>query len=170
MKYKMMAVVLALTVMSWAQTATQTAPSTPQQSTEPAEKAKCACCDKMAAGGAKVEHACCAHHGKHASNSKEMASCCAGKDTMSCCGGKDAKSCMKNDKNAAAGSCCKEGCSKESCGKDKTASACCGGNGGKGCEKGCCSSKKTEETAKTCCGDDLRSQDEAAYTFAHVGK
>jgi len=137
MKCKMMAVILALTVMTWAQTATQTAPSTPQQSTAPAEKAKCACCDKMAAAGTKDAQACCAHHGKHASD-KEMASCC---------GGKDAKSCMKNDKDAVAGSCCKDACSKESCGKDKTASACCGADRGKGCEKGCCSSKKAEKTA-----------------------
>jgi hypothetical protein len=161
MKYKMMAVVLALTVMSWAQTATQTTPPAPQQSTEPAEKAKCPCCDKMAAVGTKDTHACCAHHGKHASDEKGMGSCCAGKD---------AKSCMRSEKDAAAGSCCKDGCSKESCEKDKTASACCGGSCGKDGEKGCCSSKNPEKTVKTCCDDDLRGQDETLHTFAQVGK
>ncbi len=49
MRYKMFALMLALTVATWAQTSTQTTPATPQQSTVPAEKAKCACCDKMAA-------------------------------------------------------------------------------------------------------------------------
>ena len=43
MRHKILALILALTGMSWAQTA-QTAPSTPQQSTVPADKAKCSCC------------------------------------------------------------------------------------------------------------------------------
>ena len=37
MKYKMLALMLALTVVSWAQTATQTAPATTEQSAAPAE-------------------------------------------------------------------------------------------------------------------------------------
>lgn len=138
MKYKMIAVVLALTVMSWAQTATQTAPSAPQQSTAPTEKAKCPCCDKMATADAKDAHACCAHHDMKGGDGKEMASCCSGKEAASCCGGKDAKSCMRSD-------------------KDKTAAACCGGNCGKECGEACCSGKKTEKASKTCCGDELRS-------------
>jgi hypothetical protein len=56
---------LALTVVSWAQTATQTTRSTPPQSSAPAEKAKCACCDKMAAADTKDAHASCADHMKH---------------------------------------------------------------------------------------------------------
>jgi hypothetical protein len=143
MKHKMLALVLALTVASWAQTATQTAPSDPQQSTVPAEKTKCACCDKMASGNTKAEHSCCAHHEKQTADSKEAASCGSGKDAKSCCSGKDAKSCMKGDKNA--GSCC-----KDSCGKDKTASASCG----KQCGKDCCSPEK--KTATNCCRKDIR--------------
>ena len=133
MKYKMIAAILALTVMGWAQTAAQTSPSTPQQSTAPAEKGKCSCCDKMSAdkADAKDGHACCAHHDMKAGDDKEMASCC---------GGKDAKSCMKDDKTAA--SCC-----KESCGKDKTAADCCDRANGKDCGKGCCASKKAEKPA-----------------------
>jgi hypothetical protein len=90
MKYKMLALILALTVVSWAQTEIQNTPSTPQQSTAP-EKAKCACCDKMAASDSKDTPAACMQ--KH--DGKETASCCAGKDEKSGCGGKDAMSCMK---------------------------------------------------------------------------
>jgi hypothetical protein len=158
MKHKMLAILLALTVASWAQTSTPTAPSTPQQSTAPAEKAKCACCDKMTGGDMKDMHAsCCAHHdmGKdkdmQSKDSKEMASCCAGKEGMS---GKDAKACMRDGQDKQAASCCK-GSDKNSCGKDKTASACCGSK----CEKdgkGCCSGSK-DKTAKNCCAKELQS-------------
>lgn len=165
MKYKMMALTLALTVVTWAQTATPTAPSAPQQSTAPADKDQCPCCDKM--GDAKDAHAGHMHHDMSAKDSKEMASCCAGKDAKSsccgekdgmscmkgdkdkagasCCGGKDAKSCMKGDKDKTAASCC-----GDECGKDKTVASCCGGSCGKDGEKGCCS-KKAEKTAKNCC-------------------
>ena len=166
MRYKMLALILALTVLSWAQTATQTPASTPQQSTAPADKAKCGCCDKMTAADSKDAPACCAHHDMQAKDGKETAS---GKSAMSCCSGKDAKSCMRSGKEKTATSCCKDGCSKDSCGKDKTAAACCGTTCSKD-GKGCCSSKKTEKTAKNCCDDDLRSQDEAVHSFAAVGR
>lgn len=136
MKHKMLALILALTVVSWAQTATQTSPADPQPGTAPAEKTKCACCEKMASTDSKDAGMSCSRHAKHG---KEMASCCTGKNAKSCCGDKDGKSCMKDDKTAA--SCC-----KNNCGKDKTASACCGG---KSCKDGCCS-KKTE-SAMSCC-------------------
>jgi hypothetical protein len=128
MKHKLLALVLALTAVSWAQTATQTAASDQPQSTE---KVKCACCDKMASADSK-DAKMCARHGKHAKGKD----CCARKEAASCCG-KDGKSCMKDDKAAA--SCCKD------CGKDKTASSCCGND----CKEGCCS-KKTE-AAMNCC-------------------
>jgi len=99
MKSKMLALILTLTVISWAQTATPTTPSTPQQGTA-SEKAKGACCDKMS--DAKSGHAACMRN----HDGKDMASCCAEKDGKSCCGGKDGKSCMKDDKTAA--SCCKD--------------------------------------------------------------
>lgn len=139
MKSKMLALILALTVVSWAQTATQTAPSDSTQNSAPADKAKASCCDKMGANGAS-----CPRHGKK--EAKDMASCCGGKEMKSCCGGKDAKSCMKGDKTAA-------GCCKDRCGKDKAAGSCCGG---KECGKGCCSTMKSEKTAKNCCARDVR--------------
>lgn len=78
MKFKMLALILALTVASWAQTTTPATPSTPQQSTEPADKAKS--CDKMAPADAKDAAACCAHHDMNSTESKEQASCCGGKN------------------------------------------------------------------------------------------
>lgn len=143
MKHKIFALILALTVASWAQTATQT-PTTPPASTAPAEKAKPSCCDKMS--GMK-DGASCARHGKQNADAK-AGSCCAGKEA-SCCGGKDAMSCMKDKADKTATSCCKEGCTK-----DKTAAACCGS--GKSCGKSCCSSDK-EKTAKNCCEKPLQS-------------
>lgn len=132
MKCKIFALILALTVVSWAQTATQT-PTQP-----PAEKAKCACCDKTASADSKTTGMACNRQGK---NGKEMASCCGGKDAASCCAGKDSNCCMKDAKNVA---CCKD-CGKDA--KDKTASACCNGN----CKEGCCSKMKTEHAAMNCC-------------------
>jgi|SRR5579863_2223687 len=139
MKHKFLALILALTVASWAQTATQTSPSDPQQSSSPAEKGKCACCDKMASADAKDGQASCMRH-KHSSAS--------GKETESCCAGKDAKSCMKGDKTTA--SCC-----KDNCGKDKTAMS-CGKECGKKCGEGCCASKK-ENATMGCCKHEARS-------------
>ena len=139
MKSKIFTLILALTVVSWAQTSTQTAPSDPTQNSAPADKAKASCCDKMAGNGAS-----CPRHGKK--DAKDMASCCGGKEMKSCCGGKDAKSCMKADKDAA-------GCCKDGCGTDKAAKSCCGD---KECEKGCCSSMKSEKTAKNCCAHEPR--------------
>jgi hypothetical protein len=133
MKHKLLALLLALTVMSWAQTATQSSPA-PEQSTS--DKAKGACCDKCAADS-KDGHAACMRHGH--GDAKEMASCCDAKEGASCCGGKDAKSCMKDDKTSA--SCCKDGC-----GKGKTAS-CCDRKAVKTCGKGCCGSNKSEKPA-----------------------
>lgn len=130
MKHTLLALILALTAVSWAQDATP-APSTDQQTTT--EKQKSACCDKMSASDSK-DMKMCPRHGKHAKGGK--GSCCAGEKAMSCCS-KDGKSCMKDDKAAAA--CCKD------CGKDKTASSCCG----KDCAEGCCS--KNAEAAMNCC-------------------
>ena len=140
MKHKMIALILILTlsVVSWAQTVTQTTPSTPQQGSAPAGKGRC--CDTMAADS-KDAHASCAHHLKHTGDRKEMAGCCSDKheDAKSCCVGSDAKSCVKGDKDKSA-------CWAESCGKDKTATTCCDS---KDCEKGSCS-KKTEKAVSSC--------------------
>lgn len=154
MRYKMFALILALTVATWAQTSTQTTPAAPQQSTVPAEKSMC---DQMA-GDSKDAHSCCARHAMRsdmkAEDGKATASCCASKDATT--GGKDSMSCMKNAKDKTAASSCKDGCSKDSCGKDKTAAACCGGKCGKD-EKGCCSKVKSEKTAKNCCSKEMHS-------------
>lgn len=131
MKHKMFALILALTVVSWAQTSTQ-APTQP-----PAEKAKCTCCDKMGASDAKGSGMACERMSKDA---KATSSCCGGKDGAACCG-KDGKSCLKDDKSA---SCCKGGGNDA---KDKTASACCGSD----CKEGCCSKTKMEHANAVCC-------------------
>src|ERR1700730_16198960 len=81
MKYKILVLILLLTVMSWAQSATPSASSPPQQSTVPADQAKCACCDKMSARDTKAGATCCAHHNMEAKDGKQMAS---DKDAMSC--------------------------------------------------------------------------------------
>ncbi len=142
MRYKMFALILALTVATWAQTSNQVTPATSQQSTAPAAKAKCACCDKMAATDSKDAQSCCAHHDMKAGD------------------GKDAMSCMKSGSDKPAPSCCKDscskdGCSKDSCTKDRTASACCGGKCGKAGDKGCCSNMKSDKTAKSCCTKEM---------------
>ena len=134
MKPKLIALILALTVMSWAQSTT---PAPTGQNSNPA-KASCPCCEKMASADHK-DMACSKHKDASAKDGKEM-SCCAGrdaKDAASCCSGKDAKSCSKGDKASA--SCCGTGkpgdghemacCAKD--GKDD-ANACCSG---KQCEK-----------------------------------
>jgi len=124
MKYRMLALIMALTVVSWSQDASQTAPTTPDKT----DKANCACCDKMAKSDSKNDHAACMR--KH--DGKEMASCCTGKDSKSCCG-KDAACCAKDPKMAE--SCCK--------GKDGMK---CDHKAGKECGKDCCGSK-SEKTA-----------------------
>ena len=128
MRLKIFALILALTVVSWAQTVTQNTPSSPQQSGAP-EKATPSCCDKMAATDSKDAHAACMR--QH--DGKEMASCCPGKDEKSCCDSKDSKSCMKDGKMA---DCCK--------GK---AGMKCDREAGKECGKDCCGSNKSEKPA-----------------------
>lgn len=137
MKHKMLALILALTVASWAQTATPAAPES--QNPASTEKAKCACCDKMASADTKGGKMSCPRHASK--DGKEAASCCGGKDS-SCCAGKDAKSCMKDSKGS---SCCKD------CGKDKMTSAC----SDKEC-KGCSCAPKHEKAAKNCCPHEVR--------------
>ena len=127
MKYRLMSLILALTVFSGAQTATQSTLATPDQSAS--EKAKCACCDKMAKSDAKDAHAACMR--THVS--KEMAAGWTGKDDKCCCEEKDAASCMKDSKMAK--SCCK--------GKDGMK---CDPKASKDCGKGCCGSSKGEKT------------------------
>ena len=139
MRYKVFALILALTVATWAQTSNPVTSAAPQPSTEPAVKAKSACCDKMAATASKDAQSCCAHHDRKAE------------------GGKDAMSCMKSGSDLTAESCCQEGCSQDSCAKEKTASACCGRKCGKAGDQGCCSGMHGDKTAKSCCAKEMHS-------------
>lgn len=122
MKFKLFAIILGLTVVSYAQTATQTAPSTAQQSsTQSDEKKEATACQKMMEG----KEGCCMHHDMAAKDGKEAMACCEGKDAKSCqnmmkkgkdkmasmcgggkCCGKDAKDCCKHDEKEMAMACC----------------------------------------------------------------
>src|SRR5512141_565907 len=118
MKFKMVALFLALSLVTWAQTATPNPPSG-----QDAPKAGCAnCCKHMAGDQDKDTHGCC--HDMHAKN----ATCCSGKDGKGCMG-KDGNSCMKADSATASGEkCCdmKDGksCCSNAAAGDKTAMAC----------------------------------------------
>src|SRR5215469_2586724 len=93
MRPKLCAVILALTVMSRAQTVT---PTTASQTPAPADKARPSCCEKMANGSSPAFQG---HKG-----GKEMASRCSGKDGASCGGGgADAQACRKDGECPAAG-------------------------------------------------------------------
>jgi len=150
MKSKLTALVLALTVMSWAQTTTQTAPAAPEQGNASSEKGACPCCDKKASAEAKAENSCCGHHAAANKDGKDPA-CCHGKDKGSCC---DAKSCVRGkDKTLAA-------CNSEKCGKD------C-----KDCTKSCRTScKKADKTAMNDNTGQRSSVDPASRPFVSVGK
>lgn len=156
MRFKIITLFLALSAVSWAQSATQTSPSAPLQSTT-SEKAKCSCCEKMSSsdmkdkhGDMKDMHACCSHDDAMAGDHKDMTS--HHKEMASCCEGKDGGSCMKA-KDAADKACCGDKCSK-----DTTAASCCGGkDSGDKCSKdgkACCSSEK--KSARNCCADRTR--------------
>lgn len=152
MKYRMPALIFALAVMSWAQTATPAAPSDPQSGT-PA--AKCACCEKMVSSDAKGAPSCSARHGDHKADGKAMASCCTGKHGAPCCGGKDAKSSMKAGKDK----CCSD--------NGRTAKACSSSNCEKECKDGkCCGARKVEKAESGCCDRNLRSQIDPSHNFA----
>ena len=138
MKHKIFALVLALTVASWAQTATQT-PSTPQPGATQADKASCACCDKMAASVLVMRRTPSLHP---PSASKIPAR-------------KPRLHSRDGSTGHASTPVIRSKWSRRSA-KDKTVAACCG-TPGKACGKGCCSSDKKEKTAKNCCGDAVRS-------------
>jgi hypothetical protein len=141
MRYKTIALMLALTFAAWAQTAN----SNPQPNSAP-EKAKCSCCDKTAAANAKDGQSC-ARHRTQSADGKQIVSCCGDKNGKSCCA-KDAK-CMKGDKTA----CCSD-CNKDS--KDNVTSSCCKSDCGKDCGKNC-RSDKSEKASKSCCRRALQS-------------
>lgn len=126
MKFRLFALILALTVVSYSQTATQTAPATEQQqSTQGVDKSDASACQKMMKD---KEGSCCMHHDTAAKD---------GKEAMACGGEKGAKSCqkmMKKDKGKMAAMCGSGKCcgndAKDCCKHDEKemAMACCGGS------------------------------------------
>ena len=136
MKLKICVLILALTVMSWAQstTANQAAPPD-QKSAAPDGKPACPCCDKMASADHADQHKgmrACMQHAASSKDAKETTPCCSDKEAkgeMACCGGKDAKACVKGDKSSAA--CCGE-CA------EGNEMACCSGKDGGAASPGCC--------------------------------
>lgn len=144
MKYKMLAMIIALNVMSRAQTATQGTPANPPQRSAPASKGKCPCCDRMAAGEMK-----CAHHDMQAKGDKKMEAMPDGGEDMSC---------MRTKQEAKA-SCCGKDCENDKCGKasskDQTAASCSGNRCDKDGKK-CCAGKTSDKTAAKCCRHGLR--------------
>ena len=140
MKRNLIAILLALTSMTWAQSTTPNQTPAPEQKAAPAEaKPGCPCCDKMATADHSSMHKdmqACMHHDASAKDGKEAASCCSGKDVKdakgaaSCCGGKDAQACAKDDKSA--------GC-------------CASGKPGEGHEMACCSGKAGDASTQGCC-------------------
>ena len=129
MKFKLFAMILALTVVSFAQTATPTAPSATQDQSKQADNnTEASSCQKMMEG---KEGSCCMHHDMAGKD---------GKDAMACCGGKEAKSCKKMMKAGKVkmaamcgdGKCCgkdaKDCCKPGSADEKKMAMACCGGS------------------------------------------
>jgi hypothetical protein len=140
-KHELIAFVLALTMMSWAQSTTpnQTQTRVPEQKSAPAgPKAACPCCDKMASADHKGEPACM-HPNATAKDGKGAMSCCAAKDATDAapgCSGKDGKSCSTDD---------------------KAGTACCGdGKCGEGHEMPCCADKAGKKAAHNCCGGQQR--------------
>lgn len=136
MKFKLLAVLLALNVMCWAQTATTPNPApTPEKKTAPAEaKTECPCCEHMSADHAAMHkgmEGCCAHKDAAAKDSKEAMSCCAGADGKMACGhDKDTKATAKDGKDAM---------------------SCCAGGKCEGKEMSCCTAK-AGAAANGCCG------------------
>jgi hypothetical protein len=120
MKFKMIALFLALSLSAWAQSATTPNPTTPQDS----PKAACSdCCKHMASDKDSKDAKGCCHDMKASADGKT--SCCEGKDGMSCMKGE------KADASCDKGKCCdmkdSKGCCSHADG-DKTAMACCSGN------------------------------------------
>ena len=117
MKFRLFAMVLALSMVAWAQE--NPAPSTPNATPAPETKS---CCHHAA--GAK-DGKSCGHH--VSADAKDAAGCCGKdkcemKDGKSCCCGKDMKACMKQGQKNG---CCKDGKCGVAAG-EKSAMNCCG--------------------------------------------
>ena len=130
MKLKLTALILALTVASWAQTTTLS-PATPatQENAAAQTKSECTCCAKTAS--AKEGPSCCQH--AMAGKDEKATACVSGDKASGCCSGKEAKSCMKGAKHETAMSC------SDCCAKDH--------------EKDCCVSHGKDEKTAMSSGD-----------------
>lgn len=142
MKFKSIAFILALTVASWAQTATQN--QAPQDNGAPQTQTEHSCCHKMANAGS--EKSCCHRQTGETANST---SCCSN-EKSACCEGKDEKSCMKSANGETAATC------EECCGKDH--------------EKTCCSPNKSgDEKGMSCQKNKQCAEHCAAHAAAGAG-
>ena len=135
MKRNLIALLLALTVMSWAQSTTPNQTPAPDQKSAPADtKPGCPCCEKISSAdhsSMQKDMKACMHH--DAKDGKETIACCGekdAKDATSCCG-KDAKACSKDGKTMA---CCAEG----KCAEGHEEMACCSSKDGDAASHGCC--------------------------------
>ena len=126
MKFKFVALILTLTIASWAQTTNSAQPT----ASDKAADTKCACCDKMEANASEHKHSCM-HARSSTQGGKDVASCCSGKNNAACGQGKDGKACAKTQTASAA--CCEGECASED-------------------GKGCCAGKDGKATAHNCCG------------------
>jgi hypothetical protein len=138
MKFKFVALILTLTIASWAQTTNSAQPAASEKTAD----TKCACCDKMGANASEHKHACM-HAKSSTKDGKDVASCCSGKDDASCCKGKDGKSCAKMQTASA---------------------ACCEGNCTAGGAKGYCTGKDGKTAAHDCCGGKQCMHDHSEHT------
>jgi hypothetical protein len=140
MKFRIIALILALSVLSWTQTTSQPAPdATPSQNAPAADtKAGCDCCQKTASSGDKEAAACC----QNMKDGKCDMAACKDKD-------KDGMACMKGDKTNGAAKACAEG-------------KCCGGE-----HHGKSRHHDHETTAMNCCGDQC---DRKSHSHAGAAK
>ena len=120
MKFRLFTLILALSLIGWAQ---ETPAASAAPNSTPAPQAKGCCHHNMA--DMKDGKGCC-HHA--AADAKDAAVCCGkdkceAKEGKSCCEGKDMKAAMKQCKKNG---CCTDG---KGCGdakNNKTAAGCCG--------------------------------------------
>jgi hypothetical protein len=123
MKFKLVALVLSLTIASWAQSTNSSTPEPKSADT----KSTCSCCAKADTANQsdpKQTHACM----RKTADGKEVMACCEGKDAKACSG----EACSKHGEKDAASCCAKTG--------DTQTMACCSGKNGS--EKGCCDGKQ----------------------------
>jgi len=145
MKSKLLAMLLLLNVMCWAQTATPNPVPAPEQKSTPADaKPGCSCCEKM---GDMHDHAAMHKDVQACMHSRE------GKDAMDCCAGKDGKEAM---------ACC-HGKEANATAKDGKTASCCAAGKCEGKEMSCCASKDGKSAKGCCAGNSCGKHDHAEH-------